>query len=281
MTSHDVVARVRRHYRALTGIKKVGHAGTLDPQADGVLVICLGAATRLSEYIMRGRKTYRASISFGATSSTYDRAGEIRITGAASQLERQEIETALPQFLGDIKQIPPMHSAIKQGGKKLYELARQGISVERPARPVSIHGIKIIAWRKPLLELEISCGPGTYIRSLAHDLGEALGLGAYLAGLTRLASGSFDIADSMSLSELDEGGEWMRRIISPYDALRDYERVRLDDMQIGRVRNGGSIDARAELRQPIFAFDSQRRIIAVLEPRGGRWKPRKVFPRQA
>ncbi len=279
LTSHDVVARVRRQYRARSGGKKVGHAGTLDPLADGVLVICLGAATRLSEYVMRGQKTYQARITFGATTSTYDRAGERLCQRDASLLTLQRIEAALPQFLGDISQVPPMHSAIKQGGKKLYELARQGKTVERPARLVRILSIEILSWQPPQLELKIRCGPGTYIRSLAHDLGQTLEVGAYLSGLTRLASGRFAIDDSLKLMALDEEGEWLERIISPYEALADFQRVILSEDLIAAIQNGGSIPAQESLTAPIFAFDSLERLLAILEPRGQQWKPRKVFPR--
>lgn len=276
-----MVARVRRQYRACAGGKKVGHAGTLDPLADGVLVICLGAATRLSEYLMRGQKTYQARITFGATTSSYDAAGEIMSQRDASHISRPQIEAELPRFLGDIQQIPPMHSAIKQGGQKLYDLARRGITVERPARPVAIHGIDLLSWQPPLLELEIRCGPGTYIRSLAHDLGQALEVGAYLSGLTRLASGRFALEDSLDLAELDEAGGWLERIIRPYEALADFQRVTLGEDEIGPIQNGGSIAAQASLDSPIFAFDAEKRIIAILEARGRQWKPHKVFPRRS
>jgi len=279
LTSHDVVARVRRHYRALTGSKKVGHAGTLDPLADGVLVICLGAATRLSEYVMRGRKVYRAKIEFGATTTTYDAAGDVLERKSADHLDLADVRRAMSAFIGEIEQIPPMFSAIKVGGKKLYELARQGKAVEREARPVTIHALNLLSWRRPVLELEIECSAGTYIRSLAHDLGAALGVGAHLTGLTRTASGSFRLRDSLALDAVTCGGdEWLRHIISPYDALAHFSRVKLNAEDIVRVRHGGFIQ-----RQPrvddlaVFAFDAERELVAILEPRGQQWKPRKVF----
>ncbi len=282
LTSHDVVAAVRRRYRAKTGAKKVGHAGTLDPLADGVLVICLGYATRLSEYMMAGRKSYRARLTFGATTSTYDSAGDILSRSDASRISRAQIDAALPQFIGEIAQVPPMYSAIKQKGKKLYELARQGVTVARPARDVTIHDIEVISWRNPVLELEINCGAGTYIRSLAHDLGDALEVGAYLSGLTRLASGGFSLENSIDLKTILESDDWLRHIISPYDALRDYNRLALTDHEIQSIRHGGFIQQRADAPSDlVFAFDSAKRLVAVLEPRGEHWKPHKVFPAQS
>lgn len=282
MTSHDVVAKVRRQYRAQTGGKKVGHAGTLDPLADGVLVICLGAATRLSEYIMRGSKLYRAFITFGATTSTYDAAGERRAQRDTSHISRSRIEAALPRFIGEISQIPPMYSAIKQKGQKLYELARQGKIVDRPARKVAIHNIEIVSWQNPVLELTIHCAAGAYIRSLAHDLGQALDVGAYLSGLTRLASGAFEIENSTELKSVVESDEWMQRIVSPFDALSSHNHVILAEDQVRRVREGQFIQLDdVSQESQVFAFDVQISLVAVLEPRESYWKPHKVFPDQS
>jgi len=279
LTSHDVVAQVRRPYRALTGSKKVGHAGTLDPLADGVLVICLGAATRLSEYVMRGRKVYRATIQFGVTTTTYDAAGEVLERKSADHLDIATVRRAMSAFVGEIEQIPPMFSAIKIRGKKLYELARQGKTVEREARAVTIHALKALSWRSPVLEVEVACSAGTYIRSLAHDLGAALGVGGHLAGLTRAASGSFKLEHSLTLDAVVGGGDtWLRHIISPYDALAQYSRVTLGADDIDRVRHGGFIGRQPQVDDAaVFAFDAERELVAILEPRGQQWKPRKVF----
>lgn len=278
LTSHDIVAQVRRHYRSLTGSKKVGHAGTLDPLADGVLVICLGAATRLSEYIMRGRKVYQAQIHLGVSTTSYDAAGEILERHCADRIDRADIERALPRFIGDIEQAPPMYSAVKVRGKKLYELARQGQTIEREPRPITIHSIQILNWRNPLLELEIACGAGTYIRSLAHDLGAELGVGGYLSGLTRTASGAFELRDSLPLEAITDSGEWLRHITSPYDALAAFTRVKLDAEDIDRLRHGRFIRRPPRIvDQTVFAFDADEQIVAILEPRAERWKPRKVF----
>ena len=279
ITSHDVVARIRRRAREQGNRLKVGHAGTLDPLADGVLVVCLGAATRLSDYMMRGQKSYRATVHLGIDTSTYDAAGEVVRRADASQLTIDEIHAALPQFIGTLEQLPPMHSAIKVGGRKLYELARQGKTIARQPRAVSIHSIQARAWDSPLLELDIDCGSGTYIRSLAHDLGEALGVGAHLASLTRTASGNFTLADSLDLDALLQCQDWSRHIVAPWCALRDYPRLELADDEVARLRHGMFIDRRDSLDAPlVFGFDAHRHLVAILQPRGDRWKPHKVFP---
>ncbi len=282
LTSHDVVAAVRRRFRALTGAKKVGHAGTLDPLADGVLVICLGSATRLSEYMMPGRKIYQARITFGATTSTYDAAGDVLTRCDASRISSSMIEETLPQFIGEILQIPPMYSAIKIKGKKLYELARQGKTVSRPARNVRIHAIDLVSWQNPVLELTVHCEAGTYIRSLAQDLGSALDAGAYLSGLTRLASGAFSISDSVELDAVLEHDQWTQHIICPFDALSEYRRVTLTDEEARCVCRGGFISRQPDVPDSlVFAFNSYKRLVAVLQPRNELWKPHKVFSGQS
>lgn len=279
LTSHDVVAAIRRRCQASSGAKtKVGHAGTLDPLADGVLIICLGAATRLSEYMMRSRKVYRARITFGAISDTYDAAGQIVVTGDASRLTQASIAEAMPQFIGEIRQIPPMYSAVKVKGKKLYQLARAGQTLARPERKVTVYSIKLMSWNSPVLELEIQCGAGTYIRSLAQDLGESLDVGAYLSGLTRVASGAFHLDQSVELDALMNDENWPRHIVSPFAALSARACVTLNAEQIQRVQRGGFIKlASCPQASPIFAFDADHQLVAILEPRAELWKPRKVF----
>lgn len=199
-TSHDCVARVRR----LLGLKRVGHGGTLDPLATGVLPIALGTATRLLPYLPT-EKAYRATIRFGITTTTEDLAGEVLTQTACPQLELQQVQAALPSFLGQIPQVPPMYSAVQVQGQRLYNLARRGETVEVPTRIVEILSLTVLAWRTgdyPELELEVGCGPGTYIRSLARDLGQVLGPGATLAALTRTASCGLRLADSLTLDQL-------------------------------------------------------------------------------
>ena len=213
MTSHDVVAIVRRLARQ----RKVGHAGTLDPLATGVLLVCLGKATRVSEMLMRSPKTYRAEALLGVSTTTDDAEGEILEQHPVS-VTRGAVEEALRAFVGRIEQVPPRYSAIKRQGKRLYQLARQGIEVEIPARPVEIHGITLEAWETPRVRFEVRCGPGTYIRALARDLGQALGCGAHLTALQRTSSGQFSVADAVSLAELRASdGKGLSRLLHPTD----------------------------------------------------------------
>ncbi len=277
MTSHDVVAKVRRGIR----VKKVGHAGTLDPMATGVLVLCVGKATRLSEYVMAHYKVYEAEVYLGVETDTYDAEGTVTATSDA-QVERAQLEAVLPRFRGTIEQVPPMYSAIKQGGKKLYELARRGETVERPARQVSIEALSVIEWDAPRVQLRVTCSPGTYIRSLAHDIGVALGIGAHLSALRRLASGQhFRVENAVALDQLQkaiERSEWQQYLLAPDLALLDMPRVDLDESQSQRVRQGGFLNLNRDDDGPIRAYDEQGCLLALMEKRrSSQWKPSKVF----
>ncbi|KAI9134734.1 tRNA pseudouridine(55) synthase TruB [Acaryochloris sp. CCMEE 5410] len=202
MTSHDCVGKVRR----ICGLKRVGHGGTLDPLATGVLPIALGPATRLLPYLPE-QKAYQATIRFGLTTTTDDLAGDILSEQSANHLAQEVVEKALPQFLGSIEQRPPAYSAIQVQGQRLYDLARQGKNVTAPLRRVEVFDIQILDWQggeKSELEVAIACGPGTYIRSIARDLGEVLGTGATLAQLTRTLSCGFALADSLTFETLAE-----------------------------------------------------------------------------
>jgi tRNA pseudouridine55 synthase len=201
-TSHDCVAKVRRILR----LKKVGHGGTLDPAATGVLPIALGRATRLLQYLPAD-KAYRATVRFGVTTTTDDLDGEIITQPAAPQLTLADVQAVLPQFQGTIEQIPPRYSAIQVEGKRLYDLARTGQSVDVPQRTVHVHKIKILNWRDgefPELDLAIACGAGTYIRAIARDLGDVLQTGATLASLIRTKSSGFTLNTSIALEQLQE-----------------------------------------------------------------------------
>ena len=207
LTSHDVVARVRR----LTGIRRVGHAGTLDPLATGVLLVCVGRATRIVEYLQQGQKVYETTVRLGQETDTYDAEGEIVSQKDAPDFSLEALEQALDAFRGDILQTPPMYSAIKKDGQPLYKLARAGKVVKRSPRPVHIEEIEILEWRHPDLSLRITCSPGVYIRSIAHDLGRALGVGGHVLNLRRIASGSWRVEDAVTLETLEAAGEdWPR-----------------------------------------------------------------------
>jgi tRNA pseudouridine55 synthase len=196
MTSHDVVDVVRR----LLETKRVGHAGTLDPAATGVLVVCVGEATRIVEYLMEGTKSYRAEITFGVTTTTEDAEGEIVSEQSAADVTEERLREVLRQFIGDIEQIPPMFSAVQVGGKRLHELARRGETVERPKRQVHIEGINLIKFtsaERAIAVLDVTCSKGTYIRTLAADIGAALGCGAHLSSLVRTRVGRFRLEESL------------------------------------------------------------------------------------
>lgn len=236
MTSHDVVARVRR----LAGQKRVGHAGTLDPAASGVLPICVGQATRVAEYLSESGKAYRATIRFGVVTDTYDAEGEVLRTAPVA-LSREEIAAALPAFLGPQMQVPPVYSAIKRGGQPLYKLARAGKAVAVEPRLVEIDALTVVSWQSPDLVLDVECGKGTYIRSLAFDLGEQLGPGAHLAGLVRTRSGPFTLETSATLEELEQAfaeGRWVDYLYAPDEALLDRQAAILGAESEARVRHG-------------------------------------------
>ncbi|MBN1200718.1 MAG: tRNA pseudouridine(55) synthase TruB [Anaerolineae bacterium] len=277
-TSHDLVARVRRG----THVKKVGHAGTLDPMATGVLVLCLGPATRLSEYIMGSPKTYRARVFFGVETDTYDAEGQVTARHD-TPVTRETVEAALDGFRGEIDQVPPMYSAIRQDGKRLYDLARAGQQVERPPRRVTIHHLAPVEWALPVVTLEVVCSPGTYIRSLAYDLGRAVVAGAHLAGLERTASGRFTVTDAVTWDDLRaamDAGTWQAVLLPPDLALAGAPAVHLDADAAQRVRQGGMIpadEAAAGPGEQARAYDPDGRFFAVLARRGAYWKPHKVF----
>ncbi len=280
LTSHDVVDRVRRLARQ----RRVGHAGTLDPLATGVLLVCLGSATRLAEFLMDSPKHYRAHVRLGITTDTYDAEGAI-VSQRPVEVGREEIERALERFRGPILQVPPMFSALKRDGRPLYRLARRGEAVERTPRPVEIYRLDVVDWSPPDLVLEVLCSPGTYIRSLAHDLGEALGCGAYLAGLTRLASGDFRLEDAVDLDALTR--ERLPDLLLPPDAaLRQFPAFHLTAAEARSVGHGQSIPdrwgqgGRESPRPPLArAYGPDGAFLAVLEylPGQGVWHPRKVL----
>lgn len=279
MTSHDVVARARRGL----GLKKIGHAGTLDPLASGVLILCVGSATRLSEYVMSSTKQYRARVRLGAITDTYDAEGEVLEQHDASGITREQVEAVLPRFIGAIDQLPPMYSAIKQDGKKLYDLARAGKTVERIPRRVQIDQLTITAWEPPEFDLEVTCGAGTYIRSLAFDIGEALEVGAYLNGLRRTLSGRFTVAEAVSLDSLTTRDEWVAALISPAAAMAGWPVAVVDTAGRLRLQQGGFAPLQQEATNDTLAMvytdDSQAELLGIVRAVDGVWRPEKIFSR--
>lgn len=274
LTSHDVVARLRRGLK----IKKMGHAGTLDPMATGVLVICVGAATRLSEYVMHTAKTYEARIRLGITTDTYDADGVTIAEQDASHVTEADVTGALARFTGEIEQMPPMYSAIKVGGKKLYELAREGQTIERQPRRVNIESLEVVDWSLPEFTLRVTCGAGTYIRSLAYDVGEALGVGAHLKRLTRTASGSFTLENALALDTVLESDGWQQYLISPAHALKHIPAVHFDDAAINDLLHGRTVTGEPQQAVSLAqAYGPDGQFVAIIEGDGERWHPRKVF----
>ena len=275
MTSRDVVNRVQRLVRGL----KVGHAGTLDPLASGVLVLCLGPATRLVEYIQRMPKRYAGMFLLGRTSDTEDIEGRVTELANPPRPTHAQIEAVLGRFTGPIEQRPPAFSALKIGGRRAYELARQGKPVELEARRIVIHSIRVVRYAYPELELDVTCGAGTYLRSLGRDIAAALGTGAVMASLRRTAVGAFRADDACRLDQLDEATV-MRFLLPPAQALAELPSIRLDAADIGRLAKGLAIEDRWATAAPeIAGLDAAGRLAAILGPRGKRHlRPLRNFP---
>ena len=284
-TSMDMVRDIKR----LTGQRKrVGHGGTLDPLADGVLPICFGQATRLMEHLVGTGKQYRMVVHLGAATSTYDGEGEVVRTGDPSGLDLKTVEEALKSFQGIVPQIPPMYSAIKIGGKRLYKLARSGIVVERQPRTVEISRLEILEFSLPTLTLNVDSGRGAYMRSLAHDLGEALGCGAYLKSLIRLRSGPFIVEEAVSTDRLQADGHpdlWKDHLLPVDFVLLDVKSVAVGRVGERYIRNGQPINlpahigARAGYMEKCRAYTEDGRFLAVMsfDKPSDQWRPHKVF----
>ncbi|MFH1775489.1 MAG: tRNA pseudouridine(55) synthase TruB [Chloroflexota bacterium] len=284
-TSFGVVARIRR----LTGERRVGHGGTLDPLATGVLPVCLGRGTRVVEFLVDATKEYQARIQLGVVTDTYDAAGRVTQRGDASAVRREQLEAALASFRGVILQTPPMYSALKYRGKRLYELARAGVEVERKSRPVEIHQMELMDWQPPVVTVKVVSGKGTYIRSLAHDLGQALGCGASLAGLVRSRYGLFHLADAVSLSQLEyivSSGYW-QHLVYPVDVvLSHWPAVVVSEANALALRNGRPLDfadgsdaSGATHSGRCRAYGADGLFLAVLRYSAAarQWLPEKVF----
>lgn len=234
MTSHDVVRRVRRLLR----IRRVGHTGTLDPLATGVLPVAVGEATRIVEFLMEGDKTYRAVLKLGETTTTQDADGEVLERRPVDGITMDAIVAAARSFEGVIRQLPPMYSALKKDGVPLYRLARQGIEVAREFRQVRIERLRIIAVDLPLVTLEVDCSKGTYVRTLCHDLGQAVGTGAHLVALRRTRTGEFTETDCIALQQLEAEGSTAPLFLSMAEALRGMPAIEVDVDAAHRLADG-------------------------------------------
>ena len=267
----------------------MGHAGTLDPEATGVLPVLLGQGTRLVEFLAEATKVYKSEIELGIATDTYDATGKVTQRCDVSSLTREQVETAVSSFSGFIDQIPPMYSAIKHKGIPLYRWARAGVELPRKARRVEFSRLEIISLHLPLLILEVECSKGTYIRSLAHDLGQKLGCGAHLRNLVRLKSGPFHISDAVSVSKLEDAfrqGHWSE-FVHPMDtAVPHLPMMTVDEDSERAIINGRPLalatggDVSASLCR---AYSGDGRFIAILRYDGerGHWKPEKVFEKRS
>jgi tRNA pseudouridine55 synthase len=268
MTSHDVVSRVRR----LAGTRKVGHAGTLDPMATGVLVLGVNRATRLLGHLMLTEKRYDATIRLGVATTTDDAEGEVVSTVSTDGLDEATIRSAASEFVGDLMQVPTAVSAIKVDGKRAYQRVREGEDVELAARPVTVHELVVTDVRGDELDVSVRCSSGTYIRAIARDLGARLGVGGHLTALRRTAVGPYDLEGAHTLEELAEDF-----VLLPIaDAARSaFTSVDLDEARAGDVRFGRALDLELDGLTAVFAPDGE--FLALYEPRGGVAKATAVF----
>ncbi len=239
-TSHDVVAKLR----GITGQKKIGHTGTLDPDATGVLPVCLGRATKLCDMLTDRDKTYEAVLLLGCVTDTQDISGKVLESKDASGVREEDITDVLQSFVGEYAQVPPMYSALKVNGKKLYELAREGKEIERKARKVQIHGIRILKIEPPRVRMEVRCSKGTYIRTLCHDVGARLGCGGCMEELVRTRTGGFCLEDSLTLEEIagkKEAGNLMDVIIPIDSMFEDYPKMAVSAKGDSLAKNGNPL----------------------------------------
>jgi tRNA pseudouridine55 synthase len=277
LTSHDVVQIVRKG----TNIRRAGHTGTLDPRASGVLVILIGPAVRLSEYVSASDKRYQAIVRLGASTDTYDADG--RITASAPvTISEEQFEEALGQFIGEIEQVPPPYSAVKVKGRKAYEMARDGEDVELTPRKIKVYNLELLEWAPPEAVIDVYCSSGTYVRSLAHDLGNALGCGAHLVGLRRTKSGRFTLRDAVPLRRLRdsfEAGNWYQYLIPAAEALSDWPAVELDIDALEAIRHGHRVPAETGATGWARGISEQGELVALMEidATSQEWQPRKVF----
>lgn len=282
-TSFDVVNRLRRAIRA----KKAGHAGTLDPAATGVLVVCVEDAVRLQQWLSDGDKAYRATMAFGAATETEDAEGRVVAEGDPAGLTEERLHSALAGFVGEIEQVPPMYSAVRVGGRRLHEAARAGVEVDRAPRRVRIDALTLVslgdaeAGRRAAV-VDVRCGKGTYVRTLAADLGRAVGVPAHLAALRRTMASGFDLERAAPLAELErlvrEGGpEALRPLLVPPAQALPMPEARVSRAEAGDLAHGRSIPAGPHQAGHVRAVDGAGRLVAVCEVSRGRLRPSRVF----
>lgn len=267
MTSHDVVDEARRHF----GARRIGHLGTLDPQATGVLPLAVRGATKLVSFFDGSRKAYEGTVRLGITTDTLDAQGDVLARHEGALPDEAAVRAVLPEFMGEIEQVPPMYSAVKQGGVPLHKLARQGEVVERPPKKVQIDALEIVAFEGDSFDVVVECSAGTYVRTLAADIGDKLGCGAHLSALRRTRSGPFEIAQAVTLEALEkaaEAGDIDGLLIPPQVAL-GYPVTELNETGVRSLRNGGEIGAgelhRSAPGTKVSAVGPDGQMVGVLE----------------
>ena len=278
LTSHDVVQVIRKG----TNIRRAGHTGTLDPRASGVLVILIGPAVRLSEYVSASDKRYQAVLRLGASTDTYDADGQVTRSRPVENITEEQFESELQKFVGEIEQVPPPYSAVKVKGRKAYEMAREGEEVDLAPRKIKVYSLELLEWAPPEAVIDVYCSSGTYVRSLAHDLGEALGCGAHLVGLRRTKSGRFTLRDAVPLRKLKDAfddGSWYQFLIPAAEALSDWPSIELSEEQVDALRHGHRIPAEAGSANLARGISGMGELVALLEfdPASSEWQPKKVF----
>lgn len=283
-TSFEVVKRVRR----ALGAEKAGHTGTLDPAATGVLAVCVDDAVKLQQWLTGGDKAYDATVAFGAATSTEDAEGEVVARGDPSGVDAEGIRAALPRFAGEIEQVPPMYSAVRVGGRRLHEAARAGEAVDRAPRRVTIHALELLAVEPAGADglararLSVRCGKGTYVRTLAADLGRALGVPAHLAALRRTEAGGFTLAEALPLEEAEALGRRDRaalraRLVPPADAVRFLPAVSLDAAEARALAQGKVLARSSPGAELVRAIGPGGRLVALCAPAGAGLRPVRVF----
>ena len=283
ITSMEIVRRMKR----AAGQRRVGHGGTLDPIATGVVPVFFGQATRVMEYVVDGAKEYRGVVELGVTTDTYDSEGKVVATSDPLRVTAADIETALSDFRGTIKQVPPMYSAIKQKGRRLYDLARAGLEVERAPRTVEVHRLVLEDWTPPMATVLVRCGRGFYMRSLAHDIGQKLGTGGYLKSLRRLRSGQFALESAVVLEEAEqrfEDGTIDLLMMAPDAALRSLRAVIVGKQSEEMIANGRPLPggprmprSKPDDRCRAYSVDGRFLAVMVFDAGIGQWRPQKVF----
>jgi tRNA pseudouridine55 synthase len=277
LTSHDVVQIVRRG----TNIRRAGHTGTLDPRASGVLVVLLGPAVRLSEYVSASDKRYQAIVRLGESTDTYDGEGQI-LSVSPVDITEEHFKEVLSHYVGEIEQVPPPYSAVKVQGKKAYDMARDGETPDLKPRKIIVHNLDLLEWEAPEAVIDVFCSSGTYVRSLAHDLGKELGCGAHLIGLRRTKSGQFTLRDAVPLRKLRdafENGTWYQFLIPAAEALSDWHTLELNQEQLDLVQHGHRIPGDGEAGTMARGITEQGELVALFEYDGEQkeWQPKKVF----